>query len=272
MKHFNVSGKIAQKKHYVMSDVHGCGGLFDSVMKFLEEQEGGYQLIFLGDAIDRGTHGYRIMKSLLNNPNVIYLKGNHEDMFLRAVHEFKDYCAEEGLTPRQLYDSFGRDTRAMLEHVGDECRLYAYNGGTLTFESWINDRCSNIVYKIKDLPLTHSYDKFDFCHAGCTVYNFEKNDESCILWDRTHFPAPWAKDRVLIHGHTPVQHLFRATRHHEAIDEEAPKYLQPVRYSGNKIDMDTATYFTGVLSVYCLEDDNFTVISSSDTLPLFEKY
>jgi serine/threonine protein phosphatase 1 len=75
-------------KHYVMSDIHGMGSLFDEVMSFLNEQDE-YQLIFLGDACDRGTDGYRIMKSLLENPNVIYLKGNHEDLFVKAVHEAK---------------------------------------------------------------------------------------------------------------------------------------------------------------------------------------
>ena len=257
-------------KHYVMSDVHGEGALFDEAMEFLESQEDGYQLIFLGDAIDRGTQGYRIMKSLLRNPNVIYLKGNHEDMFLKAIHEFRDYCAEEGMTPLQVYKSYGRSMYDMLGSIGCDCRIYSQNGGDITFEDWIKDGCSMIAYKIANLPLKYSYDKFDFCHAGCVSHYFETDNEQAMLWDRAHFPVPWLKDRVLIHGHTPVQHLFRASRYHEAIDQDPPKVVQPIRYSINKIDMDTATHFTGVLCLYCIEDDNFIVISSSDTIPPFE--
>ena len=57
--------------HYVISDIHGMSDLFDKAMNYLEEDKEPYQLIYLGDACDRGPDGYRIMKQLLRNPNVI---------------------------------------------------------------------------------------------------------------------------------------------------------------------------------------------------------
>ena len=75
--------------HYVISDIHGMSDLFDKAMNYLEEDNEPYQLIYLGDACDRGPDGYRIMKQLLRNPNVIYLKGNHEDLFVKSAMAFR---------------------------------------------------------------------------------------------------------------------------------------------------------------------------------------
>ena len=66
---------------YYFTDIHGQYNLFRQVMKFC----GDNKIIFGGDAIDRGKDGYRIMKELINNPNVVYLKGNHEDMFAQVA-------------------------------------------------------------------------------------------------------------------------------------------------------------------------------------------
>ena len=75
-------------------------------------------------------------------------------------------------------------------------------------------------------------------------YYFENSDkyEKELIWSRSHFPAPWIKGRTLIHGHTPVMHLFHGGREYQAIEDTPPKFLQPVRYSVNKIDMDTGAF------------------------------
>ena len=50
-------------KTYVMSDIHGMGDLWDEVKEFIAEENA--NLVFLGDACDRGPDGYRIMKEML---------------------------------------------------------------------------------------------------------------------------------------------------------------------------------------------------------------
>ena len=258
--------------HYVMSDIHGMGDLFDEVMNYLEEDNEPYQLIYLGDACDRGPNGYRIMKQLLRNPNVIYLKGNHEDLFVKAAYAFRRLCQDEHMTSNQIYEAYGRDVSYIMQMEEDMWLHYA-NGGASTFESWIKDGCpQRIITQLQNLPVKYSYKNYDFCHAGCLSYYFENDDEKEMIWSRRHFPIPWIKGRTLIHGHTPVMHLFHGGREYQAIENAPPKYLQPVRYSINKIDMDTGAFATNLIAIYCIESDNFWIVSPDEWPPLFENY
>mgnify|MGYP002526906662 CR=1 FL=1 len=70
---------------FYFTDIHGRKDLFDRIISFCEQQDPEYTLIFGGDAADRGSEGYYIMTALLDNPHVIYLKGNHEDLFVKAA-------------------------------------------------------------------------------------------------------------------------------------------------------------------------------------------
>lgn len=193
-------------KNYVATDIHGDYNLYSQMMKYLSQQED-YHLYYLGDAIDRGPDGYKIMKQLLNNPQVIYIKGNHEDMFVRAAFEFATKAYNEGESCVRYAKHFGNDTNLILD-TGIDMRLYDLNGGGPTFKAWIKDRCPmNIIHKINHLPLKASYNEFDMCHAGCTIQDWENNDDQAFLWDRRHFGKKWYEGRTLIHGHTPIQSL-----------------------------------------------------------------
>jgi serine/threonine protein phosphatase 1 len=71
---------------YVVGDIHGCL----AELRYLIEQlplEHDDRLVFLGDYIDRGPHSMGVVSYLLELPKqanveAVFLKGNHEDMFL----------------------------------------------------------------------------------------------------------------------------------------------------------------------------------------------
>ena len=69
---------------FVFSDIHGRYDLWEQVKEYLH----GQPAIFLGDAADRGPDGYQVMKELLDSPNIIYLKVNHEDMFIETARSY----------------------------------------------------------------------------------------------------------------------------------------------------------------------------------------
>ena len=75
---------------FFFTDIHGMYDLYRAIMDFCNEQDSEATIIFGGDACDRGRDGYKIMKELLANPRVVYLKGNHEDLFVKAAYEIKD--------------------------------------------------------------------------------------------------------------------------------------------------------------------------------------
>ena len=67
---------------YVMSDIHGCFDKYKemlSLIEFLPRDT----LYVLGDVIDRGPDGIKILQDMMLRPNVFPLLGNHE--FTAAV-------------------------------------------------------------------------------------------------------------------------------------------------------------------------------------------
>ena len=80
---------------YVLSDLHGQYGLF---MKLLEKVKfsGADKLYMLGDAIDRGPDGIRILRHVMKTHNMHFLLGNHETMMLNVVSSNGDVTPNLG--------------------------------------------------------------------------------------------------------------------------------------------------------------------------------
>ena len=70
---------------FFFTDIHGNKRLFDFLRKWCYEQDSECTIIYGGDAADRGEDGFYIMNELLNDPHIIYLYGNHEDLFVKAT-------------------------------------------------------------------------------------------------------------------------------------------------------------------------------------------
>ena len=251
---------------FFFTDTHGRKDLFDSMRTWCYEQDPNCTIIFGGDAADRGPDGYNIMKILLFDPQIIYLKGNHEDMFVNAARALKHkvskdhkYTYEEAKTVIRY--AYSRD---------DDIFLACENGARPTLISYIMDGAPiEIVEEIDKLPTAFRYNNIDFCHAGYTPEGFKNmyEDEFAkvpphdtfakegIIWDRKHLEDSWAEGRICVFGHTPVQYL------------RLPKYdIYPSDYRttptkwANKIDMDTGMVFSNVgyvLNVHTLQTIQF---------------
>ena len=94
---------------YAVSDLHGMYSLYEKICAKLNPED---KVIFLGDAGDRGPNGWKLIRVILDNSQWIYLKGNHEDMLIKAIDETKEF--DEGL-------------------YGYACLLHQSNGGKETF-------------------------------------------------------------------------------------------------------------------------------------------
>lgn len=192
-------------KTYVCSDLHGMYNLYEAINNFLQPDDIVY---FLGDAVDRGPDSWKLMKAIYNNPQWIYLQGNHERMLAATIDE---YC-----------DGFGND----------EFYNYACNGGADTFESWLNEGAYQEWSKIlKNLPTHEIYinekgEKIYLSHAGFTpTIGVDGEviipDPRQLISDRFHFSDEWDEenffDTTIIHGHTPIPFLLYTNQ--EKIDE-----------------------------------------------------
>lgn len=275
-------------KHYVASDLHGDPESFATLLGELAGKD--YQLYFLGDAADRGPSGYIIIKWLLDNPHVIYLKGNHEDLFVRAAREFyrvwHKYWEHETLA-----EIVERHTIHEIMRKGPDMKLHMSNGGASTFLAWLNDGAPlEIIEMLDQLPLKASYKDYDMCHAGTMITSWEDEVVEDLIWDRDSFCEEWYPNRILVHGHTPVPLMPNYLVHQEQLmedpdnvwllpqDEEMspePLVYHPGARSdypngldmhrGLKVDIDTGAVFTGCLTILDLDDGSVEVFSSEES-------
>lgn len=245
---------------YVFSDLHGNM----EVYKKIKELIGDNFAIFLGDACDRNEDGYAIIKDLLPCSNVVYLKGNHEDLFVKAAKAYINMCNEAGVSTRDMIEEYRWNTYRLMMEDMDLC-LYAQNGGMPTFNDWLIDGCPmDIIDKLENLSIAYQAEIgygdgrptkiFDMCHAGVPMSLWDTEEEDAFLWDRTHFDELWNPDseetHILIHGHTPVEYISNYTEHFDG---------SPIAYN-NKIDIDTGGFYTDNYYVYELTNDEFIKI------------
>lgn len=282
---------------FYFTDIHGQWHLYRAIVDYCKNNDPECTIIFGGDACDRGPDGYKIMKDLLSDPQIVYLKGNHEDIFVRAawfiMRDYKDFFTTERIKQylnKCLFQDF----------YSYEVKLSMENGGKYLLTDWMLDGMStDFVDNINKLPLTFSYENIDFCHAGglFTVfqraaeneYNQEfvdKNDIEMLLWDRNYLACGWEKNRICVHGHTPASYLPAAAYGrdkslksiHPCIWEElmGAKDKRP----GYKIDMDTGATFSGraylldvlTMNVIGFYDPAVTNSNKLHDIKIFEQY
>ena len=160
---------------YAWADLHGRLDIFEKGLDFLTPEDTVY---FLGDAADRGANGWTIIKKILNDSRFIYLKGNHEDLLIKAIGNIK---------PESLKESVFRWDRNM--------DLWFYNGGEPTYNAIVTDESltpgqkAYIIHQLKDLPFAVGYmnekgQQVQLSHSGYD--DFYLGNEEQFIWDRNH--------------------------------------------------------------------------------------
>lgn len=227
---------------YASSDWHGNLKIAEKVFEFLKPED---ELFFLGDAVDRGPDGIKIMNMLLRDKRVTYFKGNHEDMLSICVPE-------------------------LIEGHNHNMFWWCANGGDLTWQGL--EHCSDdskmwYVHKINQMPKIMYMDNSEgkhliLSHAGTDPWFTEEDlrlmgRKDPYIWDRKHIHGGmWDeeyKDTYVIHGHTPVlSHYFMGYEP----DTEVPEYPEPevkCYANGHKFCIDMATFVTDQTVLFNLD-------------------
>lgn len=198
---------------YVMADLHG---MYDKYVQMLRKIRFSQEdtLYVLGDAVDRGKDGIRLLLDFMGRDNVVFLLGNHEDMMLKVV------CAEE--TESEDYER--------------KCAHWFQNGGDVTAREFCNrlsykEQAKLITYLERcplALPDVAIGERHYYLVHACPVFDgsgkrrkaniitpdyletLEKTEaqriKEVLLWERPDGTEPMTKDTTLIFGHTPTIH------------------------------------------------------------------
>lgn len=230
---------------YAITDLHGMYNLWKGIQEYLNPDD---ILYCLGDAIDRGPRGFEIFMEMLNDPRVIYIKGNHEKMMYDAFFS-------EGVEATKCYEHWmkngGQDTLNNIEKLGLNLKE------TLKYISKIRKMSTSEIY------VNSNNDFFYLTHAGTTpnqkyfAMSFWDR-EYYDIWNRKHFLDEWPKDyqnAYVIHGHTPVQVLTKM------IMLNSDSYSLPLKYcDGHKINLDSGAFSTNIVALYNLDKNDIEII------------
>lgn len=167
--------------HYVVSDIHGEASRFYELLEkihFLPED----RLYILGDVVDRGPDGLKLLLEVMKMTNVEFLLGNHEHTLMRYL--------------------FGDTTE-------EDMHRWTSHGGDITLEQ-LPQLPKSDIKKIRKF-LTNSPSHIVVSVGNVTYYlvhGFPAESPREEIWGRPDPDAPNPRPgcQVII-GHTPVCRL-----------------------------------------------------------------
>ena len=217
---------------YAVSDLHGC---YDKYTKLLERlhMTSDDSLYILGDIVDRGSRGMKILLALIDRENVFSSRGNHDYSAQVLLRNFA--LPNDGCFADELEEAF---------------RLWLSDGGSTTYEEFLKldeskQRAvlrylgSLLVYK----KLTVGGQKFFLAHTipgkakMLDIPNWKKSD---FIMGEPEYEKMYFEDTIIVTGHTPTGFID-------------PEYTGRIWKGNNHIAIDCGTVFGNPLGCICLD-------------------
>ena len=215
---------------YAFTDIHGNYELWKAIQSYIKEDD---ILFFLGDALDRGKDGIKIMQEMFNDKRVKYIIGNHEDIFLDFTED--------------LNKSFKEDLKFIL-HNGCLDSLKKFNELSKEEQESLRKNLKNNTY-LKYTYINKKGQKIFLSHAGVSFNKLFYATPKDLLTDREHIKeedfliSESLEDYIIVHGHTPVQFIKGMS-----VNSEIYYYC-----NNKKIDLDIATFTTHKIALLDLD-------------------
>lgn len=223
-----------------IGDIHGDFSklmrLWDKVSVTKDDK-----VIFLGDYLDRGAGIAETLEWIIEQskkPNVVVLRGNHEQMMLDAFKNDREFMEEILRGEKKIITN-----RDAVEH--EAAVIWLINGCEKTCNAFLKLKekhtltIDEIVEFVASSPLSHLMTIGDrnyfFCHAGVKPgVPLDKQSDEDLLWIREKFLNYYDGYDVIIVGHTPTQKVFE-------FDDDYK--VRPMRFlDRNVLMLDTGSY------------------------------
>ena len=217
---------------YVASDIHGCFDKYRALLNRLKLKDDD-MLYILGDLVDRGDGGIRIILDLISEKNIVCLRGNHDH---EAYLLLKSFATRHG--------------EHTVDSLTEAFQLWLSDGGETTFRSFleIDDvQKKKVLTFLGSLPFRRELEingkKYHLSH---TVPEKEKmlRSDRCRITDfiigEPDYEKVYFKDTVLVTGHTPTGFID-------------PDYKGRIWKGNNHIATDCGAVFGNPLGCVCLD-------------------
>lgn len=217
---------------YVMSDIHGCLEPYMDAIALLGPDD---QIYVLGDVLDRGEDGLRILQDIMIRDSVHMIKGNHEQMCLEMFW--------------QLYGESSQGVRSRI--IEEAVAVGDYGQGPTLYEfiRLVPKEQMAVIKYIESLPLfasvTAGGQSYLMAHAAIPAECITETDieyyadEDTLLWGEHEFNTV-REGAFCIVGHEPTCNIA---------DAEPNR----IYYNNGSYDVDCGVCFGGTLGVLCLD-------------------
>lgn len=219
---------LDDRRVYAIGDIHGCHDLLVALLEAVREEtskdEHGPLLIFLGDYVDRGPDSRKVIDCLSQlgpqGVNARFLCGNHEEAMLGFLADFQAGKAWPGYGGRETLSSYG------IKAPDNDADAAAWRETWNDFRGVIPQGHLRFLRSLEDRI---ELGRFLFVHAGVDPSRpLDRQKVRDLRWIREPFLSdPRLLDRIVVHGHTPVERPFSDRR---------------------RIGVDTWAYAKGILS------------------------
>jgi serine/threonine protein phosphatase 1 len=221
------------RRLYAIGDIHGRLDLLDGLLKQIAQDEaarGGPvgELIFLGDLVDRGPESAQVIDRLIAlrdaRPDVHFLLGNHEEVFLgalagdvKALRLFSRIGGEETIL------SYGVSPQAYAQADYDELHRLLVEAVPAAHRDFLKS-CEDMVVA----------GDYVFVHAGIRPgVPLADQRPADLRWIRDEFlRARGPLEKLVVHGHTISEEIV-----------ELP----------HRVGIDTGAYRSGLLTAMGFE-------------------
>ncbi|NBX73652.1 MAG: serine/threonine protein phosphatase [Alphaproteobacteria bacterium] len=239
-----VKASVGDAAVYAVGDVHGRHDLLNVLLKKIADHAGAgpqrpWQLVFLGDYIDRGFESRQVIDACLKNMpplfQVVFLRGNHEESMMKFLEGDDDVGANWlHFGGRETLYSYGVELRLQPQtpHEWHELRL-----------QFAEKVPADHIKFLQQTQLMHCVADYAFVHAGIKPgVPLSAQQPRDLMWIRGEFlRATQPHEKIIVHGHTIARE---------------PEILP------NRIGIDTGAFATGRLTCLYLHQDVLEIIST----------
>ena len=193
---------------YAVSDIHGCYDKYIQLLRRLDLKDSD-TLYVLGDMIDRGPDGLKILLDMSMRPNIVPFLGNHEYAALTCLPWLVEELTEENTEPDVLLWRL-KSTQGWISDGGDKT--------VAAFRRLSPDVRQDVLDILEDLTVYEETEaggrEFVLVHAGLGGFSLDKalddyGPDELILSrpepGETYFPH-----KYLVCGHTPTPYYTGA--------------------------------------------------------------
>ena len=181
---------------YVMSDLHGCYDKYLEMLKVIDFSDTDTMYI-LGDVVDRGPDGIKILLDLAKRKNIILIRGNHDDTALIILKHL-----------------FARNSQLNDQQLADLIQLWYLDGGEVTLKQFLTCTAEERGRALSVLKYSLLYEELEVAEQRYflshtipgkdAMEDFEHCKMEDFLWGEPEYQKEYCQQKVYITGHTPT--------------------------------------------------------------------